>query len=213
MRVLLISALTGSLLLAGCTTNPSTGERQVSKAAVGALTGAAVGALAGGKKHRGEGAAIGAAVGGGVGLYMDNQEKKLRDELQGTGVGVQKDKATGAISLIMPGNITFPTAQSSIKPDFFATLNSVAKTLKEFNKTTITVSGHTDNVGRDDYNMKLSQDRANAVTQYLVSQGVPASRINSVGFGKTKPIADNSTEVGRAQNRRVTIDINPPDSV
>ncbi|MDO8329395.1 MAG: OmpA family protein [Fluviicoccus sp.] len=213
MRIVLIAAISGSLLVAGCTTNPYTGERQASKAAIGALTGAAVGALAGGKKHRGEGAAIGAALGGGVGVYMDSQEKKLRDELQGTGVGVQKDKTTGAIDLIMPGNITFPTAQSSIKPDFFATLNSVGKTLKEFNKTTITVSGHTDNVGRDDYNMKLSQDRANAVGQYLTSQGVPASRITTVGFGKTKPIADNSNEVGRAQNRRVEITINPPESM
>lgn len=213
MRTFMIAALSGSLMLAGCTTNPYTGESQASKAAIGALTGAAVGALAGGKKHRGEGALIGAAVGGGVGLYMDNQEKKLREELQGTGVGVQKNKETGAIDLIMPGNITFPTAQSTIKPDFYATLNSVAKTLKEFNKTSITVAGHTDNVGRDDYNMKLSQDRANSVAQYLMSQGVPAARINAVGFGKTKPIADNSNEVGRAQNRRVEITINPPESV
>jgi outer membrane protein OmpA-like peptidoglycan-associated protein len=213
MRTFMIAALSGSLMLAGCTTNPYTGESQASKAAIGALTGAAVGALAGGKKHRGEGALIGAAVGGGVGLYMDNQEKKLREQLQGTGVGVQKDKATGAINLIMPGNITFPTAQSAIRPEFFDTLNSVAKTLKEFNKTTITVAGHTDNVGRDDYNMKLSQDRANSVSQYLSAQGVNAGRINSVGFGKTKPIADNSTEVGRAQNRRVEITINPPESV
>lgn len=88
MRSVLIAALTGSLVLAGCTTNPYTGDRQASKAAIGALTGAAVGALAGGKKHRGEGAVIGAALGGGVGLYMDNQEKKLRDELQSTGVGL-----------------------------------------------------------------------------------------------------------------------------
>lgn len=213
MRSVLIAALTGSLVLAGCTNNPYTGDRQASKAAIGALTGAAVGALAGGKKHRGEGAVIGAALGGGVGLYMDNQEKKLRDELQSTGVGLQKDKATGAINLIMPGNITFPTAQSSIKPDFYPVLNSVAKTLKEYDKTTITVSGHTDNVGKDDYNLKLSQDRANAVAQYLISQGISASRVNAVGFGKTKPIADNGTEVGRSQNRRVEISINPPDSV
>ncbi|HEX5278007.1 MAG TPA: OmpA family protein [Fluviicoccus sp.] len=213
MRSVLIAAVSGSLMLAGCTTNPYTGEKQVSKAAIGALTGAAVGALAGGKGKRNEGAVIGAALGGGVGLYMDNQEKKLREQLQGTGVGVQKDKETGAISLIMPGNITFPTAQSAIKPDFYDTLNSVAKTLKEFNKTTITVSGHTDNVGRDDYNMKLSQDRAASVAAYLSSQGVASGRITTVGFGKTKPIADNATEVGRAQNRRVEISINPPESV
>lgn len=213
MRSALIVALSGSLLVAGCTTDPYTGDRKASKAAIGALTGAAVGALAGGSKHRAQGAAIGAALGGGVGLYMDNQEKKLREQLKASGVGVQKDPNTGAINLIMPSNITFATAQSTILPNFYDTLNSVAKTLKEFDKTTITVAGHTDNVGKDDYNQKLSQSRADAVAQYLSSQGVAGNRINSVGFGKTKPIADNSSEVGRAQNRRVEITINPPDSV
>ena len=218
MRSMIVAALTGSLVLAGCTTNPYSGDKQASKAAwgaaIGAVSGAAIGAATGdNKKDRREralrGAAIGGVVGGGVGAYMDVQEKKLREKLQSTGVGVQKN-ADGSINLIMPGNITFPTAQSSIKPDFYDTLGSVALVLKEYNKTSITVSGFTDNVGKDDFNMKLSQDRANSVSQYLSSQGVAGSRINAVGMGKANPIADNNSENGRAQNRRVEIRINPP---
>lgn len=222
MRILIIPALAGALALAGCTNNPYTGERQASKGAwgagIGAAAGAAIGAATGDNaKDRREralkGAAIGGVTGGGVGVYMDYQEKKLRERLQGVGVGVHKDKETGAITLIMPGNITFPTAQSSIKSDFYSVLDAVADVLKEYNKTSIAISGHTDNVGRDDYNLKLSQDRASSVGQYLISRGVAGSRVNTVGYGKSQPIADNSTENGRSQNRRVEIQINPPASV
>lgn len=222
MRSMIVPALIGAVALAGCTTNPYTGEQQVSKAAWGAGIGAAVGAAAGAatgdnSKERREralkGAAIGGVTGGGVGAYMDYQEKKLRDRLAGVGVGVQKDKQTGAITLVMPGNITFPTNQSSIKSDFYPVLDAVADVLKEYNKTSIAVSGFTDSKGRDDLNMKLSQDRANSVAQYLISRGVAGNRLNAVGYGKSMPIADNSTENGRAQNRRVEIRINPPASV
>lgn len=222
MRILTIPALAGLVALAGCTTNPYTGEQQTSKTAIGAgigaLAGAALGAATGDNaKDRREralkGAAIGGVTGGGVGAYMDYQDKKLRERLQGVGVGVHKDKATGVITLVMPGNITFPTAQSSIKADFYPVLDAVADVLKEYNKTTIAVSGYTDNVGRDDYNLKLSQDRASSVAQYLISRGVDGGRLSAVGYGKADPIADNSTENGRAQNRRVEIRINPPASV
>lgn len=222
MRILTASALVAAVALAGCTTNPYTGERQASKAAWGAGIGAAVGAAAGAAtgdnaKDRREralkGAAIGGVTGGGVGAYMDYQEAKLRDRLAGVGVGVQKDKTTGAITLIMPGNITFATAQSSVRADFYPVLDAVADVLKEYNKTSISISGHTDNVGRDDYNLNLSGERARSVAQYLISRGVNGGRINATGMGKSQPIADNSTENGRAQNRRVEIRIDPPASV
>jgi outer membrane protein OmpA-like peptidoglycan-associated protein len=222
MRILTASALVAAVALAGCTTNPYTGERQVSKAAIGAGIGAAAGAAIGystgdNKKERKEaalkGAAIGGITGGGVGAYMDYQEAKLRERLAGVGVGVQKDKATGAITLIMPGNITFATNQSSVRADFYPVLDAVADVFKEYNKTTISITGHTDNVGRDDYNLNLSNERARSVAQYLISRGVNGGRITATGMGKNMPIADNSTENGRAQNRRVEIRINPPASV
>lgn len=226
MRRLMVASVAGSMVLAaamsGCTTNAYTGEKQVSKTAWGTAIGAAVGAAAGAatgdnKKERREralkGAAIGGVTGAGVGAYMDIQEKKLRERLASVGVGISKDKETGAITLIMPGAITFPTAQSSVMSSFYPTLDAVADVLKEYNKTSLTISGHTDNVGRDDANVTLSQSRANAVAQYLISRGVAGGRINAVGYGKSRPVADNSTENGRAQNRRVEIVINPPESV
>ncbi len=221
MRSWTVAALAAAVALAGCTTNPYTGESQASKTAwgagIGAVAGAAIGAATGdNKKDRREralkGAAIGGVTGGGVGAYMDYQEKKLRERLAGVGVGIRKE-ANGTIHLIMPGNITFPTAQSSIKADFYPVLDAVADVLKEYNKTSITVAGFTDNVGRDDYNLKLSQDRANSVANYLTNRGVASGRVNSVGYGKANPIADNSNENGRSQNRRVEVTINPPASV
>ena len=110
----------------------------------------------------------------------------------------------------MPGNITFPTAQASIRADFYPVLDAVADVLKEYKNTTISVSGHTDNVGADAYNMKLSQDRANSVASYLVNRGVASGRVSAAGYGKSSPIASNSSEAGRSQNRRVEVRINPP---
>ncbi len=218
MRILVAAAAAGSLLVAGCTTNPYTGEKQGSKAAYGAVIGAALGcgvAMAttkhGERNERcGQAAAIGAVAGGGVGVYMDVQEKKLRDRLAGVGVGVQRDKATGAINLVMPGNITFPTAQAAVRADFYPVLDAVADVLKEYKDTSITVSGHTDNVGADAYNQKLSQDRASAVASYLINRGVADGRVSAVGYGKSYPIAANTSEAGRSQNRRVEVRINPP---
>lgn len=227
MRPLIVTTLTGAiaasaLVMSGCTTNAYTGEKQASKAAWGTAIGAAVGAAAGAAtgdnaKDRREralkGAAIGGVTGAGVGAYMDVQEKKLRERLASVGVGISKDKETGAITLIMPGAITFPSNQSNVMSSFYPVLDAVADVLKEYNKTTITVSGHTDSTGRADANMTLSQSRASAVSQYLISRGVAGARINSVGYGISRPVADNSTEAGKAQNRRVEVLINPPSEV
>lgn len=216
------AAITMGAAISGCSTNAYTGEKQASKTAWGTAIGAAVGAAAGAAtgdnaKDRREralkGAAIGGVTGAGVGAYMDVQEKKLRERLASVGVGISKDKETGAITLIMPGAITFPTGQSSVMSSFYPVLDAVADVLKEYNKTTVTISGHTDNVGRADANMTLSQSRANAVSQYLISRGLAGARISSVGYGQSRPVADNSTENGRAQNRRVEVVINPPESV
>jgi outer membrane protein OmpA-like peptidoglycan-associated protein len=221
MRTLIVTTMVAGLALSGCTTNPYTGERQVSKAAtyggLGALAGAAIGAGTGKGKNRGrralEGAAIVGLLGGGVGAYMDVQEKKLRDQMQGTGVGVERNAQTGAVDLIMPGAITFATARSDINPSFAGTLSQLAQTLASYQNQTITVRGYTDNVGNASYNQQLSQDRANSVANYLIRQGVAANRVQAVGYGMNDPVADNSSEQGRSQNRRVEISVNPPASV
>lgn len=197
-----------SLVAAGCTVDPYTGEQKVSKAAIGAAAGAAVGVAASSKKDRAKGALIGAAVGGGAGYYFDAQEKKLRDRLQGTGVSVTRTE-TGII-LNMPGNISFPSGQYAILPSFYDVLNSVSLVLKEYDKTAVKVAGHTDSTGGFELNQTLSENRARAVANYLASQGVSQARLHSYGYGPRYPIASNDTAQGKAANRRVEIEILNP---
>jgi outer membrane protein OmpA-like peptidoglycan-associated protein len=203
--------------LSGCETlDPYTGESETSKATKGALIGAAAGAVAGlmsgddaveRRQHALIGAGIGALAGGAVGNYMDKQEAKLRAELQGTGVSVTR--MGDNITLNMPGNVTFDTDSSALRPQFFGVLNSVGKVLTEYDKTVVEVAGHTDSTGSDSYNMQLSQRRANTVGEYLYTQGIMDQRIISVGMGEHHPIADNSTPEGRQLNRRVEITLVP----
>jgi len=201
--------MAGAFLAACTTSNPYTGEAQVSRTAGGAALGAGLGLLAGGDDRRNAliGAGIGALAGGAIGSYVDNQEAELRAQLQGTGVSVTR--FGNNIVLNMPSNITFPVDQSDIQPAFFATLNSVSIVLRKYNQTLIDVYGFTDSTGSPQYNLGLSQRRAQSVASYLSAQGVDPRRMYVVGFGQERPIASNATEAGRAQNRRVEITIVP----
>ena len=212
-RVFVIAAIvSGALAVSGCTTNPYTGEREAGKSGIGAgigsLVGAGIGALSSSKKDRGKGALIGAAaVGGGVGYYMDVQEAKLRDKMQGTGVSVTRSGDN--IILNMPNNVTFDSSSANLKPAGANTLTGVAMVLKEYNKTAVNVLGFTDSTGSQDLNMRLSQQRAESVASALITQGVAANRIRTTGMGPANPIASNSTAEGKAQNRRVEITLSP----
>ncbi|PKC46792.1 outer membrane lipoprotein [Pantoea ananatis BRT98] len=207
--------LSGSLVVSGCTTNPYTGESQAGKSGVGAglgaLVGAGVGVLSSSKKDRGKGALIGAAsgaaLGGGVGYYMDVQEAKLRDKMKGTGVSVTRQGDN--IVLNMPNNVTFDSSSSSLKPAGANTLTGVAMVLKEYPKTAVNVVGHTDSTGSRALNMRLSQQRAESVASALIVQGVASNRLHTQGAGPDSPVATNSTEAGKAQNRRVEITLSP----
>lgn len=201
-------------LLAGCTTvNPYTRESQTSKAAKGAGIGAAAGAVVGlltkGDKLQNAliGAGVGALAGGGVGYYMDVQEAKLRQKLEGTGVSVTR--VGDNITLNLPSSITFATNSADLNGQFYNALGGVAMVLKEYNKTVIEVAGHTDSSGSDQYNQQLSERRASSVANYLVGQGITQQRLLTVGAGETRPVASNDTEAGRAQNRRVEMTIVP----
>ena len=214
-KIVVVTA--SAVLLAACSTDPYTGEQKISNTAVGASAGALLGTATGlviGKTTSASsrqamliGAGLGALAGGSVGLYMDNQESKLRARLQGTGVSVTR--VGDDIILNMPSNITFDTDQSAIKPQFFDTLNSVAIVLNEFNKTLVDVTGHTDSTGTPAHNQRLSEARAGSVAEYLVAQGNNPKRFQAIGAGQNDPIASNATPEGRAQNRRVEIKIVP----
>ena len=211
MRALVISTLVGAgLVLSGCqTTGNNMGGVEYDKAALGTIIGAAAGygiskGNANTASQNNRAAAIGAILGGAGGLYLDNKEKKLRQQMQGTGVEVGRN-ADGSVQLIMPGSITFDTNKSNIKPNFYATLNKVAQVLTEDSQSGILVTGYTDSTGNDSINIPLSQARAQSVANYLAGQGVARTRINAQGLGSANPIADNSTAAGREQNRRVEI--------
>ncbi len=205
-KSLILSIMLASVLSA-CATNPYTGESQVSKTAwgtgIGTAAGAGLGAIIGGKKGALIGAGAGALVGAGSGAYMDVQAKRLRQELLGT--GVQVISQNGQVQLIMPGNITFGSNEATIQSSFAPTLNSIAKVIKEYNKTMVQIVGYTDNTGSLAYNNTLSLRRANAVSNYLRLQGISADRIITDGLGPQNPIASNATAQGREQNRRVEI--------
>jgi outer membrane protein OmpA-like peptidoglycan-associated protein len=210
-----VLAMSVALVVVGCeTTNPYTGEQEMNKttkyAGIGALGCGLVGALASNKGDKNENAlkagAACAAVGAGVGMYMDKQNDKLRAQLQGSGVQVVRQGDN--IQLIMP-DVSFKTDSADISSNFYAPLNSVALVLKEFDKTNVNVIGYTDSRGSDQYNLALSQNRAQSVVSYLASQGVSGNRLNAVGMGKANPIGDNTTAAGQALNRRVVIQISP----
>ena len=205
------------MMLTACTTNPYTGKTELSKAAVGGIIGSAVGAGVGAvigettsAKTRTTaliGAGIGALTGTGIGIYMDNQEAKLRDRLRASGVSVTRNGQQ--IILNMPGNVTFDTGEATIKPQFYEVLNSVALVLAEFNRTIVDVDGFTDSVGSEVSNLDLSRRRARSVAEYLASRRVDPRRLSMQGFGESRPIAPNQTRQGRSQNRRVEIRIAP----
>jgi outer membrane protein OmpA-like peptidoglycan-associated protein len=213
-----ISSLLALLIsLQACTTvDPYTKEEKTSKSTTGAVIGAVAGAVIGiatskDKKKRKEralkGAGIGAIAGGGAGYYMDVQEAKLRQRLENTGVSVTRDGDN--IILNLPGNITFEVDKTDVKPGFVEILDSVALVLNEYKSTMIEVAGHTDSTGSDSYNQLLSQQRAQSVSNILNRSGVAGVRIDTVGYGETRPIASNSSAAGRQQNRRVELTLLP----
>ena len=216
IAVVAVAAFT-TLGIAGCETlDAYTQESKTSSTAKGAMIGAAAGAVAGlvsgddAVERRQRAmilAGVGALAGGAVGNYMDRQESKLRAELQGTGVSVTR--IGDNITLNMPGNVTFATDSSDLSPAFFDVLNSVAKVMKEYNKTVVEVAGHTDSTGSDSYNQSLSERRAGAVAQYLRSQQIGSERLITVGMGEARPVADNNSADGRQANRRVEITMVP----
>ena len=214
-NTLMIAAVASGLILSGCATDPYTGQQTLNKSALGALAGAAGGATiskATGGDKTGRDAAIGAALGAGVGYYMDRQAKQLQQQMAGTGVTVTPN-ANGNIDLVMPGNITFSFDDANLNNSFKPTLDKLASTMNEYNQNTITIAGHTDSKGADAYNMDLSRKRAYAVANYLSARGVASNRINVVAYGESRPVADNNSEYGRQQNRRVELTVNAPNSV
>ncbi|MDD2898794.1 MAG: OmpA family protein [Desulfuromonadaceae bacterium] len=209
------ASLAVALLSSGCATNPD-GSYEFKNTAIGSLGGAAlgagVGALVGGKSHRGRNAAIGgltgAVVGGGIGNYMDRQAAALKKNLPDAEVVRDGDK----VYVALPSGILFDTGKDVLKPAAKDSLSKAAATLKA-SDTNIIVQGHTDSTGSAAVNQPLSERRANHVRDFLVSNGVPSSRLSAVGYGSSSPAVSNDTEANRALNRRVQLEISPTEKL
>lgn len=176
--------------------------------AIGAGAGGAIGGLIGsGSDNTAKGAILGAAIGGTagalIGNYMDKQAEELEEDLEGADV----ERIGEGIKITFDSGILFGFDSSELTYASEENIAELAETLKKYEDTEILIEGHTDNKGSDSYNQDLSERRAGSVGDELKMLGVVASRISEVGYGEEMPIADNSTEEGRRQNRRVEVAI------
>lgn len=208
-RGVLVAGAAALGILAGCAQTGQVLDTKTKKGAViGTLAGAAAGAAIGGKDHRAGGAAIGAATGaiagGLIGNYLDKQAQEL-DAIPGADVERRDD----SLLVNFPEGILFDTGSSTLSAGSYDRLRRLAQTLNNYPRSQVVVKGHTDSVGSDQLNQRLSEERADRVRTYLVAEGVASSRVTSIGFGESMPVATNATPEGRAQNRRVEIEIRP----
>lgn len=217
MKKLITASLILSILsLAGCanlgpTDQDGSRNQTLTWGSIGTIAGAAAGALIN-QDNRGKGALIGAGIGGlagaGYGVYADRQEAELRKATAGTGIEVQRQGDD--IKLIMPGAITFQTGSTELSPAAQFNLDKLATSFRQYGDNNVEVTGHTDSIGSNASNIELSQRRAVSVGKYLIGQGIDKNRIQVYGAGPSQPIASNSSEEGRAQNRRVEIRLKAP---
>ena len=215
-RILTASLAAVSLLtVSACVTDPNTGERKVSRTVLGgaggAVAGGLLGGLIGGKTGRIIGAAAGGSGGGGIGYKMDQQIKELEEQTAGTGVDVSETDGGEAILVNLPDGVTFSTGSYTISPGFRDLLDRVAGSLRQYPNSLIDVYGHTDTTGSATTNQRLSEQRAQAVANYLISQGVSSSRVRWMGFGETRLKVSTGDNVNEPLNRRVEIKIVPFD--
>jgi outer membrane protein OmpA-like peptidoglycan-associated protein len=209
-RVVLVS----TLVLVGCATDTPLGNREMGTL-IGAAGGAVIGAIAY-DRNRTKGAVVGAVggalAGGVVGRYMDDQkrdlEKNLAQEIKLRQARVEK-LPNNVVRVTMTNQTAFETNSADIKPGFHSTMDKLADVVVRYGKTTLTVVGHTDDVGSNAYNQALSERRAHSVAQYLESRRVNSLRLAISGKGETQPIETNATDTGRQANRRVEIYVEP----
>jgi len=206
MKKVVILLLSAALLLGismGCAwSNKAKGG------AIGAGAGGAAGAVIGhAAGNTALGAIIGAAVGGTAGVLIGNEMDKRAEEMKQDMQGAKIERVGEGIKITFDSGLLFDVDKSDLRPQAKTNIESLAKILNKYPDTNILVEGDTDNSGSDEYNLKLSERRAQAVASYLMGLGVPGSRISDVGLGESNPIASNDSDYGRQQNRRVEVAI------
>ena len=210
MAARITTAVAIAALVLGCASEGASKKQK--GALLGALAGAGAGAAIGGHDHRAGGvllgAAAGALAGGLIGKYLDDQAAEL-DAIPGAEVQRRDD----SLLVHFSDTILFETGKSNLMPGAYDRLSALARTLNNYPDSDVIVKGHTDGEGSETLNQRLSEERAERVRNYLVSEGVTPRRLTAIGFGKSLPVASNDTPAGRAQNRRVEIEIRPRESV
>jgi outer membrane protein OmpA-like peptidoglycan-associated protein len=198
-----------------CVTDPNTGEKKVSRTAIGAALGGTLGYLLGGaiggNTARIIGAGIGGSAGAVIGKQFDDQIKELDESVSGAGVDVEEVGDQDAILVRLPDGVTFASGSASINPGFYTTLDAVADSLLKYPNSLVDVYGFTDTTGSPELNQRLSEQRAQAVADYLAARGVARSRLATQGFGERYEYLRVKTADGVAEplNRRVEIKIIP----
>jgi len=211
-KTILLLCMIFALALSGCATDTQQKKGRVVGAALGTVVGAGVGYAIGGGKGAAIGAGSGLLVGGltgdRIGKYMDNQEAEMRQALaEVESASIQREQDILAITF--KSDFSFGFDSAIIKPGAEDEIARVAEVLIKYPQTNISIEGHTDSKGAEEYNMNLSTRRAEAVKNSLIGRGLSSSRLQTIGFGESKPVATNDTEAGRQQNRRVRIVIAP----
>lgn len=203
--------IAAALALAGCAADDPH-QRAKTGAAVGAVAGAILGHQLDDDAGRFVGAAVGGLAGAAVGNYMDKQEQEfdraLAEEQRQNEIEVQRLK-DDTLKIDISNEVSFDFARAELKPSFRPTLDKVAEVLKRYPKSVVHVVGHTDSVGSDAYNQRLSEQRAESVVAYLAGAGVQRERLRAEGRGETEPRDSNATEAGRQLNRRVELYVKP----
>ncbi|WP_418319379.1 OmpA family protein [Piscinibacter sakaiensis] len=205
-RLAMTGLVASAVVLAGCADMSERQKGTATGAGIGAVAGAAISSMTGGKA--GTGAVAGGAVGAVVGNIWSKRQEERRQAMEqatrGTGVEVSRT-SDNQLKLNIPSEVSFDTNSAAIKPQMRSVLDPFAASLRDDPSVRIDIVGHTDSTGSDAINNPLSVDRAQSVRDYLAARGVSPSRINVEGKGSYQPIADNSSESGRAKNRRVEI--------
>lgn len=215
--------------LVGCETMRE--HKTATGATIGAVAGGAAGGVIGHQSgHTGAGVAIGAAagaaLGGGIGYWMDRQAKKYDnieevqvEKVPETQTSTTTATTTGAaattpahVTLRMSSELLFDKDSAALKPAGDQKLKEIAQVMNEDPESRVVVKGYTSSEGSDDYNMRLSENRAKVVANTLIGYGVNPNRVTSLGMGESSPVGDNATEAGRAQNRRVEIEVYPKET-